>query len=149
MLIPFFVSQGTDRTDQIEFLKQLRVISDNAKLGKILFPRTVVSYIFRLSQSYSQATYPALGWLVVAFVILQVLAWQWRFFSTLFHPSSTTIQMWLHVWKLKCGRSKFNLSSLSLHQTTVEPVLSSHPWGFAKWLLNRGCALYMSNTKSL
>ena len=30
-------SQGTDRTDQIEFLKQLRVISDNAKLGRCTF----------------------------------------------------------------------------------------------------------------
>ena len=37
-MIPFFLSQGTDRTDQIELLKQLRVISDNAKLGRFTFP---------------------------------------------------------------------------------------------------------------
>ncbi|XP_027052968.1 eukaryotic translation initiation factor 3 subunit C-like [Pocillopora damicornis] len=41
--------KGTDRTDQIEFLKQLRVISDNAKLGagmtvKLLF--NIISSIF-------------------------------------------------------------------------------------------------------
>ena len=36
-MIPFLISQGTDRTDQIEFLKQLRVISDNAKLGRFNF----------------------------------------------------------------------------------------------------------------
>ncbi|CAH3149908.1 unnamed protein product [Porites lobata] len=41
--------KGTDRTDQIDFLKQLRVISDNAKLGagmtvKLLF--NIISSIF-------------------------------------------------------------------------------------------------------
>ena len=35
MVIIFFIIQGTDRTEQIEFLKQLRVISDNAELGKL------------------------------------------------------------------------------------------------------------------
>lgn len=33
-IIKFVFYQGTDRTDQIDFLKQLRVISDNAKLGR-------------------------------------------------------------------------------------------------------------------
>ena len=33
-LLNLFFYQGTDRTDQIDFLKQLRVISDNAKLGR-------------------------------------------------------------------------------------------------------------------
>lgn len=41
--------KGTDRTDQIEFLKQLRVISDNAKLGvgmKVKLHFNIISSIF-------------------------------------------------------------------------------------------------------
>ena len=45
------VSQGTKHPDQIEFLKKLRVTSDNAKLGRysfitiVLISATIVQYI--------------------------------------------------------------------------------------------------------
>ena len=47
------VSQGTDRTDQIEFLKQLRVISDNAKLGRNTFVTIVCNYCLKCTTVYN------------------------------------------------------------------------------------------------